>query len=91
MQQLHIGIIGIIAGICTTISFIPQIIKILKTRHVRDISLCMFAILTAGIFLWLVYGIFLRQFPIILANSVSLILCLFILAAKVMYGGGTGK
>ncbi len=91
MQQLHIGIIGIIAGICTTISFIPQIIKILKTRHVRDISLYMFAILTAGIFLWLVYGIFLRQFPIILANSVSLILCLFILAAKVMYGGGTGK
>ena len=91
MQQLHIGIIGIIAGICTTISFIPQIIKILKTRHVRDISLYMFVILTAGIFLWLVYGIFLRQFPIILANSVSLILCLFILAAKVMYGGGTGR
>lgn len=91
MQELHIGIIGIIAGICTTISFIPQIIKILKTRHVRDISLYMFVILTTGIFLWLVYGIFLEQFPIILANSVSFILCLFILLAKVIYGQRTGQ
>ena len=90
MQEIHIGIIGVIAGICTTISFIPQIIKIRKTRHVRDISLYMFIILTTGIFLWLIYGIFLKQFPIILANSASLVLCLFILAAKIMYGRGTG-
>jgi len=86
MQQFHVGIIGIIAGICTTISFIPQIIKILKTRHARDISLYMYIILTIGVFLWLVYGIFLGEIPIILANSVTLIMCFFLLGMKFKYG-----
>lgn len=85
MKEFHIGIIGVIAGICTTVSFIPQIIKILKTKHVRDISLYMFVILTFGIFLWLIYGILLGKFPIILANSTSFALCLFIIMCKFIY------
>ena len=87
MEKIHIGIMGIIAGICTTISFIPQVIKILKTRKARDISLCMYIILATGVFLWLVYGIFLGEFPIILANSVTLILCFLVLIMKMIYGG----
>jgi MtN3 and saliva related transmembrane protein len=91
MRELHIGIIGIIAGICTTISFIPQIIKILKTRHARDISLYMYMVLTTGIFLWLIYGIFLGEFPIILANSVSFTLCVFIIIFKIRYNRKSGE
>ena len=85
MNDLHIGIIGIMAGICTTFSFVPQIIKILKTKHVRDISLQMFIILTTGIFLWLVYGIYLGEMPIIVANIVGFILCIFIIGMKIRY------
>ncbi|MFH1552572.1 MAG: SemiSWEET transporter [Candidatus Omnitrophota bacterium] len=91
MLRLHLNIIGLIAGACTTISFIPQAIKILKTRQARDISLGMYVILTAGIFLWLVYGIFLGELPIILANSVAFVLCMFITIMKIIYGGKTQK
>ena len=86
MEKIHIGITGLIAGACTTISFIPQILKIIKTRKVRDISGAMYTVLTTGVFLWLVYGIFLRELPIILANGVSLVLCLGILVMKFIYG-----
>ena len=82
MQHGYVTVIGIIAGICTTVSFIPQIIKILKTGNTRDISLSMYIILTVGISLWVVYGFFLGEIPIILANSVVFVLCLFILTAK---------
>lgn len=91
MQDFHIGVIGIIAGICTTISFIPQIIKILKTRHARDISLYMYMVLTTGIFLWLIYGILLKRFPIILANSISFALCVFIIISKIRYDRKSGE
>jgi len=86
MTDFHIGTIGIMAGICTTLSFVPQILKIIKTGHARDISLGMFIILTAGIFLWLIYGIMLRELPIIFANSVGFILCSFIIVMKFRYG-----
>ena len=86
MEKIHIGMLGIMAGICTTISFMPQIAKILNTRKVRDLSAPMYIVLTAGIFLWLVYGIFLGELPIILANGISLLLCFWILAMKFTYG-----
>lgn len=84
MENIHIGIIGILAGICTTVSFVPQILKIFKTRHVRDLSLSMYAILTFGIFLWFVYGIFIKEWPIIITNVVSFSLCLTIVIMKLI-------
>jgi len=78
-------LIGIVAGVCTSISFLPQIIKILKTQHARDISLVMYLVLTTGVFLWLVYGLLLERIPIILANSVTLAFCVMILAIKIKY------
>lgn len=90
MQDFHIGAIGIIAGICTSVSFVPQIMKIVRTGQVRDISLAMYIVLTAGIFLWLMYGILIREMPIILANSVSMLLCSFVIFKKVS-GGGNGR
>lgn len=86
MEKIHIGILGLLAGACTTVSFLPQVIKILKTRKAGDISLYMYIILTTGVFLWMVYGIFLREIPIILANGVTLILCVLVLAMKIKYG-----
>lgn len=77
--------LGLIAGALTTAAFIPQVVKTWKSRHTLDISLGMFAIFSAGVFLWLLYGIRLGALPIILANGVTLVLSLTILVFKIRY------
>ena len=77
--------LGFAAGALTTLAFLPQVIKTWRSRHTRDISLGMFAIFSSGVFLWLLYGIQVRALPIILANSVTLILALTILILKIKY------
>ena len=79
-------LIGLIAAICTTCSFLPQVIKILRSKRTKDVSLLMYAILTTGLFLWLVYGLILKDFPLILANSISLTLSLCVLLLKIRHG-----
>jgi MtN3 and saliva related transmembrane protein len=69
-----VTLIGLVAALCTTISYIPQLKKCWDTGSTEDISLKMFLILAAGIALWVVYGVLQRDIVIILANSVSLIL-----------------
>ena len=81
-----ITIIGLVAAICTTSSFLPQVIKILKSKETKDISLLMYAILTAGLFLWLVYGVLLSDFPLILANGISFSLAMCVLVLKIRHG-----
>ena len=65
-------LIGLVAAFCTTISYVPQLRKILDTGETEDISLKMFLILASGIALWVVYGVLQHDAVIILANSVSL-------------------
>ncbi len=77
--------LGLIAGALTTVAFIPQVVKIWKTRHTRDISLGMFAIFSAGVFLWLLYGIQIGATPVIVSNIVTLGLALTILIFKIRY------
>ena len=84
MEKFHIGIIGIFAGICTTVSFVPQILKIIKTRHVRDLSLVMYVVLAFGIFSWFVYGILIKEWPIIVTNIISFSLCLVVVIIKLL-------
>ncbi len=79
------NILGFAAGTLTTLAFLPQVIKTWRSRHTRDISLGMFAIFSAGVFLWLLYGIQVHAMPIVLANSVTLILALTILILKIKY------
>jgi len=79
-------IIGLIAGILCTISFLPQVIKAFKTRHTSDLSLATFLIFSLGVFLWLIYGILIKQIPIILANAAIFVLTLLILTMKIKYG-----
>ncbi|HUI31360.1 MAG TPA: SemiSWEET transporter [Candidatus Acidoferrales bacterium] len=78
-------IIGFLAAILTTIAFVPQFLKVWRTRSTRDISLRMYLMLCTGVFLWLLYGIQLGSLPIILANSVTLVLTLAILSLKVRH------
>jgi len=63
-----IDIIGLFAGMCVTISVIPQIIKVWRTKKVKTISLLTFSILTFGIMIWVIYGILKNDWPIIITN-----------------------
>jgi MtN3 and saliva related transmembrane protein len=81
-----IELLGAAAALCTTISFLPQLIRAWRTRSTRDISLGMFAVLVTGIFLWLVYGVLIGDGPLIAANAVSLCLTGSILYLKLRHG-----
>ncbi len=80
-----VTIIGLIAGTFTTISFFPQVIRVCKTRSTGDISLMMFLLFTIGVLLWLIYGIYLVQWPVILSNLLTLISAVIILIYKLRY------
>ena len=80
-----VNLIGSVAAGCTTVSFIPQLIRVYRLKSARDISLIMFLVFSLGVFLWLLYGIFIRSFPVILANGFTLLLSLAILALKLRY------
>ncbi|MDI1471152.1 MAG: SemiSWEET transporter [Thermodesulfovibrio sp.] len=88
MENISIfsDLIGTIAGIITTSALIPQAIKIYKTKSAKDVSLAMFVFLGIGILLWFFYGILIKEFPVILANFVSLILISVIILMKIRYG-----
>jgi MtN3 and saliva related transmembrane protein len=77
--------IGLLAGTLTTIAFVPQLLKIYRTKSGKDISARMFSLFSAGIVLWLIYGILLRSLPLILSNLVTLALSLTIIALKIRY------
>lgn len=79
-------LLGFIAAITTTISFVPQVMKIIKTKETKDISLLMYIILGFGILLWLIYGLLIQKLPVIIANAVVLILTLIIIILKIKHG-----
>lgn len=64
-------IIGLFAAVCTTFAFIPQVMKVWKTKQTKDLSLRMYSIMFIGIILWLVYGIQIDSLSIIMANVVT--------------------
>jgi MtN3 and saliva related transmembrane protein len=76
-------LVGALAGTLTTISFVPQVVKTWRSGRAEDLSLFMFALFSAGVLLWLVYGIALHSPPIILANGITLALALSILLLKI--------
>ncbi|MBS7254218.1 SemiSWEET family sugar transporter [Flavobacterium branchiicola] len=78
-------IIGLFAGTCVTISVIPQILKVWRTKKVKEISLKTFSILTFGILVWIIYGILKEDFPIIITNSISLCLNLIMVYFLIYY------
>jgi MtN3 and saliva related transmembrane protein len=82
-------IIGVAAGIITSASFIPQLIKGYQTKKLDDVSIGMYLILIVGMGLWLYYGILLKETPIIGANAFSIICCSLVLVLKQMYSRKT--
>ena len=74
-----ITVIGIVAGICTTIAVVPQIVRTWKTKKVMDVSISMFIVLIVGVALWTLYGILKKDIPIIITNGISVLLNLIML------------
>jgi MtN3 and saliva related transmembrane protein len=80
-----IVLVGYIAGTLTTVSFVPQVIKALKMRETRDISLAMLVLFGMGILLWTLYGFWTGSLPIIAANVITFALILVLLILKMRY------
>jgi MtN3 and saliva related transmembrane protein len=85
MSQGFVDGLGLAAGALTTLAFVPQLLKIRATRSGRDVSMRTFLIFSTGVALWLAYGLLIDSFPIVLANVVTLLLALAIIALKIRY------
>ena len=77
---------GYVAATLTTLAFVPQAIKTIRSRDTRSISLGMYVVFTIGLAFWLAYGIVLHSWPMILSNIVTLGLSSTILALKLRHG-----
>lgn len=80
-------VIGTLAAFLTTVSFLPQALHTFRTKDVRGISLGMYSAFTLGVALWLVYGLLLQAWPIVIANAITLALAATILVMKLRYHG----
>ena len=78
-------VIGTLAATLTTLSFLPQALHTFRTKDVRGISLGMYSVFTSGVSGWLVYGLLLGEWPIIIANAITLALASTILVMKLRY------
>jgi MtN3 and saliva related transmembrane protein len=79
-------VIGLVAAFCTTVAFVPQVVRTWKSRSTEDISLGMFGFYSTGIFAWLVYGLMIGDIPLIASNGVTFVLSLIMLGFKLRYG-----
>ncbi len=77
--------LGLVAGVLTTIAYLPQLIKTWQSKSADDLSWSMLIILCVGIILWLVYGFSVRDIPIVAANIVTFVLASIILVLKIRY------
>jgi MtN3 and saliva related transmembrane protein len=79
-------IVGLAAGFLTTVAFVPQVTKVWRDRSAKELSLKTFVAFSTGVILWLVYGVMLGEFPMILWNAVTLALVGAIVAMKLKFG-----
>ena len=89
-----VELVGYVAAVLTTVSFVPQAWHTFRTRDVSGISLGMYSVFAIGVALWLVYGLLLAAWPIVAANAVTLALAVAILGMKLHYrepGRGRSK
>ena len=77
--------LGLVAAFLTTVSFLPQTVKTMKSKETKNISLLMYITVSVGIGLWLGYGLILENLPLIMANSLSLLMSVTILGYKLRY------
>ena len=85
MEKIMIDVLGYISATLTTIAFLPQIIKTIQTKSAKDVSMGMFVLFTIGVFLWIIYGILTRTYPVLIANAVIFCLALSQIILKIKY------
>jgi MtN3 and saliva related transmembrane protein len=78
--------LGFVAAFCTTAAFVPQLVRVVRLRSARDISLPTFLLFSVGVFLWLLYGLYTGSKPVIVSNAVTFVLSVSILILKLRYG-----
>jgi MtN3 and saliva related transmembrane protein len=78
-------VLGHTAAFLTTVSFVPQVLRVVQTKSTKDISLGMFLLMAAGVILWLIYGLMIMAWPLIFCNGTTILLVLIILYYKVRY------
>lgn len=78
--------LGLAAAFCTTVAYVPQVLKAWRSKSTSDVSLGMFALMVTGVALWLIYGVLLSDLPLILSNAVTLALVFSILLLKLRHG-----
>lgn len=78
--------IGFLAGALATLAFLPQAVKIFKDRQTRDISLGMYVLFCSGVALWLIYGLLTHSVPLMISNSITLLLAGMVLVLKIKNG-----
>ncbi len=81
-----VELVGGVAGVLTTLAFLPQALKVYRTKSVHDISLPTFLMFTCGVSCWFVYGLFIQSISIAAANIITLAIALSILIMKLRYG-----
>ena len=86
MQSYLIEAVGMAAAALTTLCWVPQAVRILRTRDTRSISLHAQAAFALGVALWLAYGLLIGSWPVIIANAISFLLVFAILVMKIRYG-----
>ncbi len=82
-----IQITGYTAGVLTTIAYIPQVYKVWKTKKADDVSFWMYLVMFQGVLMWLIYGFFISSMPIMVANSVTILLVSSVLVFKILKKG----
>lgn len=80
-----LDVLGVVAGLLTTVAFLPQVIKTWKSKSAKDLSLSMFSLFVVGVILWLIYGILNANVPIILTNAATLALSSVLLYFKLAF------
>lgn len=88
-MNLDATFLGLLAGTLTSIAAVPQVVKTLRTRHARDISVWQPLLLTIGVALWIVYGMLIHNLPLIVANIVPLACNILLTGLKLHYGKDT--
>ena len=86
MSPALIQFFGFAAAFCTTAAYVPQVVRVWRTRRTTDVSLAMFLVMTVGLVCWLIYGVAIRDLPIIVCNGSALVMTSIILVFKLRHG-----
>ncbi|MBD2119466.1 SemiSWEET transporter [Trichocoleus sp. FACHB-262] len=80
-----VTLLGLVAAALTTTAFLPQLLKTWRSKSAKDVSLWMLITFSIGVFLWLIYGVYIQSLPVIIANSVTFVLSSINLILKIRY------